>query len=73
MVKNFIRSGNIEGRMEQDFFGRLLAPLRAVNHRVVVPDEPSRPPIRAAGRPNCAWLSVWLSNLKLNPNIPHHD
>lgn len=39
MVKNFIRSGNIEGRMEQDFFGRLLAPLRAVNHRVVVPDE----------------------------------
>ncbi len=39
LVKNFIRSGNIEGRIEKDFFGRVEAPLRAVNNRVIVPDE----------------------------------
>jgi 16S rRNA (cytosine1402-N4)-methyltransferase len=39
LVKNFIRSGNIEGRIEKDFFGRVDAPLRAVNNRVIVPDE----------------------------------
>ncbi len=39
LVKNFIRSGNIEGRIEKDFFGRVDAPLRAVNNRVTVPDE----------------------------------
>lgn len=39
LVKNFIRSGNIKGRIEKDFFGRVDAPLRAVNNRVIVPDE----------------------------------
>lgn len=39
MVKNFIRTGNVEGRAEPDFFGRLSAPLRAVNHKVIVPGE----------------------------------
>lgn len=39
MVKNFIRTGNVEGRAEQDFFGRIEAPFRAVNHKVIVPDE----------------------------------
>lgn len=39
LVKNFIRSGNIEGRIEKDFFGRVDAPLRAWNNRVIVPDE----------------------------------
>lgn len=38
MVKNFIRAGNIEGKVEQDFYGNRLAPLRAVNNKVVVPD-----------------------------------
>ncbi|MBQ2235171.1 MAG: 16S rRNA (cytosine(1402)-N(4))-methyltransferase RsmH [Muribaculaceae bacterium] len=46
MVKNFVRSGNVEGRVEQDFFGRVNAPLRAVNNRVIVPgdDEVARNP-----------------------------
>ena len=46
MVKNFVRSGNVEGRVEQDFFGRVNAPLRAVNSRVIVPgdDEVARNP-----------------------------
>lgn len=39
MVKNFMRSGNAEGKVAQDFFGNRLAPLRPVNNKVVVPDE----------------------------------
>lgn len=38
MVKNYIRAGNMEGKVEQDFYGNRLAPLRAVNNKVVVPD-----------------------------------
>ncbi len=39
MVKNFIKSGNAEGKVEQDFYGNRLAPLRAVNSHVIVPDD----------------------------------
>ena len=39
MVKNFIRSGNIEGKEEKDMFGRSGAPLRAVNRKPVLPSE----------------------------------
>lgn len=38
MVKNLIRSGNVEGKIVQDFFGRVEAPLKAVNNKVIVPD-----------------------------------
>ena len=39
MVKNFIRSGNIEGIEEKDPFGRSSAPLKAVNHKPILPEE----------------------------------
>jgi 16S rRNA (cytosine1402-N4)-methyltransferase len=39
MVKNIMRTGNVEGRAEQDFFGRTLAPLRLVNNKVITPSE----------------------------------
>ncbi len=39
MVKNIMRTGNVEGRAEQDFFGRIQAPLRQVNNKVIVPGE----------------------------------
>ncbi len=39
MVKNFIRSGNIEGKTETDFFGRTQSPLRAVNNKVIVSSD----------------------------------
>ena len=37
LVKNFMRAGNAEGKVEQDFFGNRLAPLRPVNNKVIVP------------------------------------
>ena len=39
MVKNLMRAGNAEGRMEKDFFGNVQAPFRPVNSKVIVPDE----------------------------------
>lgn len=38
MVKNYMRSGNAEGKTEQDFFGNRLAPLRPINNKVILPD-----------------------------------
>lgn len=39
LVKNFMRSGNLEGRVAKDFYGRVLTPWQVVNNRVIVPDE----------------------------------
>ena len=39
IVKNFIKAGNAEGKVNQDFFGRIEAPFRAVNNKIVVPNE----------------------------------
>lgn len=39
MVKNFMRSGNIDGKVETDFFGRSQTPIRPVNNKVIVPTE----------------------------------
>ena len=39
LVKNFIRSGNFEGKIEKDFFGNVLAPLKAVNTKVIIAGE----------------------------------
>ena len=38
MVKNLMRTGNVEGREDKDFFGRVNAPFRLVNTKVIVPD-----------------------------------
>ena len=39
MVKNFIKTGHVDGTIEKDFFGRVETPLRAVNNKVIVPTE----------------------------------
>ncbi|MBB4043978.1 16S rRNA (cytosine1402-N4)-methyltransferase [Bacteroides reticulotermitis] len=39
MVKNIMKTGNVEGKMTQDFFGNIQAPFRLVNNRVIIPDE----------------------------------
>ncbi len=39
MVKNFIRSGNVDGIIEKDTFGVARTPLRAVNRKPVLPSE----------------------------------
>jgi 16S rRNA (cytosine1402-N4)-methyltransferase len=46
IVKNMMRAGNAEGKVEQDFFGRAKSPLHLINNRVIVPtdDELQRNP-----------------------------
>ena len=37
LVKNFMRTGNVEGKLEKDFFGRVNTPWRVVTSKVIVP------------------------------------
>ncbi len=39
MVKNIMKTGNVEGKMEQDFYGNVQSPLTPVNNKVIVPTE----------------------------------
>ncbi len=36
LVKNFFRSGNFEGKLEKDFYGNIISPLKAINNKVIV-------------------------------------
>lgn len=39
IVKEFFKYGNFEGKVEKDFFGKVLTPLKQVNNKVIVPSE----------------------------------
>ena len=39
IVKNIMKTGNAEGKMKQDFFGRIETPFKLVNNKVIIPDE----------------------------------
>jgi len=46
MVKNMMKTGNVEGKVHQDFFGNVQTPFRMINNKVIVPsnDEINRNP-----------------------------
>jgi 16S rRNA (cytosine1402-N4)-methyltransferase len=51
MVKNMVKAGNLEGKVETDVFGRSNAPLEAVNRSVITPsvaEQESNPRSRSA-------------------------
>ncbi len=39
LVKNFMRSGNVEGKVDKDFYGRVTTPWRLVNNKVITASE----------------------------------
>ena len=39
LVKNFIRSGNCEGVIEKDFFGRATTPFKIISRKAIVPSD----------------------------------
>lgn len=39
IVKNMMKAGNVEGKIKQDFFGRIEAPFRLINNKVIVPSD----------------------------------
>lgn len=38
IVKNMMKTGNVEGKEEKDFFGRSNSPFKLINNKVIVPD-----------------------------------
>ena len=39
IVKNIMRSGNVEGKTRQDFYGNIEAPFASVTTRIITPTE----------------------------------
>lgn len=39
LVKNMMKAGNVEGKMEKDFYGNVETPFRLVNNKVIVPSD----------------------------------
>ncbi len=55
MVKNFMKTGNVEGKEDKDFFGRVTTPWRLVTRK---PVEPSPAEVEANPRSRSAKLRV---------------
>lgn len=39
LCKNFMRSGNFEGKIEKDFYGNITSPFKLINRKVITPGE----------------------------------
>ena len=39
IVKNFMKAGNVEGKVKQDFFGRIESPFKQINGKIIVPSD----------------------------------
>ena len=37
MVKNVMKTGNIEGKVDKDFFGKVETPYTLINNKVIIP------------------------------------
>ena len=51
LVKNVMRCGNAEGKLHQDFFGRIETPFRLINNKVITPtaeEQAANPRSRSA-------------------------
>ncbi len=60
LVKNFLKTGNFEGKAEQDFFGNVSSPFRLVNTKVITPadDEVERNPRSRSAKLRMAELKA---------------
>ena len=39
IVKNMMKAGNVEGKIKQNFFGRIEAPFHQINNKVIIPSN----------------------------------
>lgn len=39
LVKNFFKTGNFEGKADQDFYGNFKTPFALINNRIIIPSE----------------------------------
>ena len=60
LVKNFMRSGNFEGKTESDVFGNVIGlPFKTVNNKVIIPNEEE---INKNSRARSAKLRIAIKN-----------
>ena len=62
LVKNFFKTGNVQGKVEKDFFGNLIRPMDPVNRKPIVP---SAAEIKDNNRARSAKLRI-AEKIKLN-------
>lgn len=55
LVKNFFKTGNFEGKVEKDFFGKISTPFKLINRQVIIP---SNDEIQANPRSRSAKLRI---------------
>ena len=64
LVKNFFKTGNVQGKVEKDFFGNLIRPLEPVNRKPIIPGAEE---INDNNRSRSAKLRVaQKNNIELN-------
>ncbi len=59
IVKNVMKTGNPQGKIEQDFYGRVLSPFTLINNKVIVPKEDE---IKNNPRSRSAKLRIAIKN-----------
>jgi len=55
MLKNFIKSGNVAGEIDKDFYGNIIKPFKAINRKPIVPSEKE---IKDNGRARSAKMRI---------------
>jgi len=55
MCKNFMKSGNFEGKVEKDFYGNMSSPFKTVNKKVIIPGDEE---LKANSRSRSAKLRI---------------
>ncbi len=68
MVKNFMRSGNLQGEVEKDYFGNPLTPFKLISRKAIVPDAEE---IMMNPRARSAKLRV-AEKITVTPHGYHH-
>ena len=58
-----MKTGNIEGKSTQDFFGNLQTPFKLINNRVIIPSEEE---IQRNPRSRSAKLRIAEKKLEMN-------
>ncbi len=59
LVKNFINKGNVNGKVEKDFYGNLIRPFEPVNRKLIIPSEEE---IKENNRARSARLRIGQRN-----------
>ncbi|MFT6165631.1 MAG: 16S rRNA (cytosine1402-N4)-methyltransferase [Vicingaceae bacterium] len=62
LVKNFFKTGNVQGKVEKDFFGNLIRPMEPINRKPIVPGADE---VKANNRSRSAKLRI-AEKIKLN-------